>query len=182
VATRPDQRGRVCVDQATVAAASGPGTLLRRMLLWSLQVARGLSGQERGGPARRRAAHAFVALMEPAQRVDPNGRPIGRSRPRFGKHRIRLGCFLALASGRGDRAASPSRAAASAAEQLQELDNSSRRRCPRWCASPQLGIAWSIGSRCIGKRLDGHRAASLLEEAGGLGDAFLHELITATPP
>jgi len=29
-------------------------------------VARGLSGQERGGPARRRAAHAFVALMEPA--------------------------------------------------------------------------------------------------------------------
>ena len=57
-------------DQATVAAASGPGTLLRRMLLWSLQVARGLSGQERGGPARWRAAHAFVALMEPAQRVD----------------------------------------------------------------------------------------------------------------
>jgi len=52
-----------------VAAASGPGTLLRHMLLWSLQVARGLSGQERGGPARRRAAHAFVALMEPAQRA-----------------------------------------------------------------------------------------------------------------
>ena len=52
-------------DQAAVAAASGPGTLLRRM-----QVARGLSGQERGGPARRRATHAFVALMEPAQGVD----------------------------------------------------------------------------------------------------------------
>jgi len=33
-------------------------------------VARGLSGQESGGPARRRAVHAFVALMEPAQRVD----------------------------------------------------------------------------------------------------------------
>ena len=53
-------------QQDQTSAAVSTWTLLRRMLLWSLQVARGLSGQERGGPARRRAAHAFVALMEPA--------------------------------------------------------------------------------------------------------------------
>lgn len=54
-----------------------------------------------------------------------------------------------------------------AAEQLQELDNSSRRRC----ISPGRGVAWS--ARWQGRSTAAHRAASLLKDAGGLGGACL---------
>ena len=40
-------------DQAAVAAASGPGTLLRRMLLWSLGVCLGRNAAALPGGARR---------------------------------------------------------------------------------------------------------------------------------
>jgi len=50
---------------------------------------------------------------------------------------------------------------------------------------PHLNLASpgpSVASGALARPHDGHRAASLLQEAGGLGDAFLHGLITATPP
>ena len=71
MATRPDQRGRVCVAARRGPSHRGGGVWAGDLVAaHAALVARGLSGQESGGPARRRAVHAFVALMEPAQRVD----------------------------------------------------------------------------------------------------------------